>query len=55
MRSFTGAGPLARLALRRDRVRLPVWIVLIVLLPAVTPGSFAALFPTEQGLSLIHI
>lgn len=47
--TLTGTGSLVRLALRRDRVRLPIWVVLLVVVPAVTPPSFAELFPTEAA------
>jgi len=46
---ITGTWPLIRLALRRDRIRLPIWLVLLVLIPSVTPPSFAALFPTDAA------
>ena len=36
MSAFTGTGALTRLALRLDRVRLPVWVLTLSLLPAMT-------------------
>lgn len=42
MRSLTGLGRLVRLILRRDRVRLPVWILA---LGGITLGSAASLVP----------
>jgi ABC-2 type transport system permease protein len=47
--ALTGTRPLVRLALRRDRVRLPVWLVVIAAIIAVTPPSFDELFPTEAA------
>jgi ABC-2 type transport system permease protein len=44
---LTGTGRLLRLALRRDRVLLPVWLVLLLGLLAGTAASIAALYPTE--------
>ena len=37
----------ARFALRRDRVRIAVWIVAIVLLVVVTASSTKGLYPTQ--------
>ena len=50
MRTATaGTRPVVRLVLRRDRFRLPVWVVLLVVVPAVTPPSLAELFPNEAA------
>jgi ABC-2 type transport system permease protein len=43
---MTGVGKLVRLILRRDRVLLPVWVLVIGLLPVVYVSSFNGLFPT---------
>lgn len=43
---MTGAAALVRLALRRDRVMLPVWTVLFVLLASATASSTSNLYPT---------
>jgi len=43
---MTGTGKLIRLILRRDRFLLPLWVVLLGVLPAGYVGSFEALFPT---------
>ncbi|MEE6261875.1 ABC transporter permease [Plantactinospora sonchi] len=45
--ALTGAGRLTRLALRRDRVQLPVWILATTLLAATTHASVRKQFPTE--------
>ncbi|SFA72776.1 ABC-2 type transport system permease protein [Amycolatopsis marina] len=48
----TKAGPnvgtrhLVRLALRRDRIILPLWILLLGIMPASTAGTFEQLYPT---------
>jgi polyether ionophore transport system permease protein len=43
----TGWGPLLRLALRRDRILLPAWILGIVLTVVSTASSYDRLYPTE--------
>ncbi|WP_250028886.1 ABC transporter permease [Paractinoplanes maris] len=43
---MTGTGKLVRLILRRDRVVLPLWVVLLGLVPAGYVASFEGLFPT---------
>lgn len=45
---ITGAAPLLRLALRRDRIRLTVWIALLTLLMAYTPGALRMAYPGEE-------
>ena len=44
---MTGTGRLIRLILRRDRVVLPIWILVFGLLPAGYYSSFEGLFPTD--------
>lgn len=39
MGAFTGAGSLLRLALRRDRIKLPIWIIAIALTAWITVAS----------------
>lgn len=46
---LTGTGVLVRLALRRDRVMLPVWVYGITLLVASTAASFRNLYPTPES------
>jgi ABC-2 type transport system permease protein len=48
--SLTGLGPLTRFAVRRERVRILVWIASIVLLVVVTVGSIKGLYPTQSDL-----
>ena len=45
MSRFAGTGALVRLALRVDRVRLPVWVGAMTLIVVVTAVSFAGLYP----------
>jgi ABC-2 type transport system permease protein len=45
----TGALPLIRLILRRDRVLMPLWILSLGLLPVTYVTSFRALFPTDEA------
>ncbi|MGN6752478.1 MAG: ABC transporter permease [Intrasporangium sp.] len=51
MSGFTGTGALLRLALRRDRVILPVCIVLLVLLAGGSAQAALALYTTPAGLT----
>lgn len=46
--SLAGLGTLLRFQLRRDRVRLPVWILGITLAVVSTAVSFPAIYPTAE-------
>ncbi|MGC4851937.1 ABC transporter permease [Micromonospora sp. DT4] len=46
MSAFTGTRQLVPLILRRDRVVLPIWVVLLAVLPASYAGTYAGLYPT---------
>jgi ABC-2 type transport system permease protein len=46
MNAFVGTGPLVRLILRRDRVILPIWILVLPLLALALATSYAQLYPT---------
>ncbi|MPZ80831.1 MAG: anibiotic ABC transporter [Actinophytocola sp.] len=46
-RAFTGTGVLTRLAVRRDRVRLPIWLVGLAALVGATASGIAGLYTTE--------
>jgi ABC-2 type transport system permease protein len=50
MSAFTGTGALVRLNLRRDRIWLPLWIVLVAVLPLAFGASFAELYPSAEAL-----
>jgi ABC-2 type transport system permease protein len=39
---------MTRLALRLDRVRVPVWLLVLIILPLSTASSFKTLYPTVQ-------
>ncbi|SFW49854.1 ABC transporter permease [Amycolatopsis australiensis] len=43
---LAGTWHLTRLALRRDRVLLPIWIVLLSIVPASTVNTFTQFYPT---------
>jgi ABC-2 type transport system permease protein len=48
--TLTGTAALTRFALRRDRVRIAVWIAAIVLLVLSTAASTKGLYPTQADL-----
>src|ERR1700727_1195727 len=47
--TFTGAGALAKLALRRDRLMLPVWVYVVVIGVASNAYAFAKLYKTAAA------
>ncbi len=53
MRTLVGTGSLIRLILRRDRLRLLVWIVVLALVPVSTASAFIGLYPTEADRLLL--
>ncbi|MFP3913904.1 MAG: ABC transporter permease [Actinomycetota bacterium] len=50
MRELAGLGELIRLIVRRERVVLPVWGLILGLLPVGVAGGFAGLYPTESQI-----
>ncbi len=52
MSGFTGTWTMARLFLRRDRVRIPVWIVSIVLLVVGSIAAFPGLYETQEAIDV---
>ena len=50
MTDLEGTGALVRLILRRDRIRITVWIAAIVLLVALTAVGVKSLFPTQAAI-----
>lgn len=54
MTALTGTGRLIRLILRRDRLVLPVWVLLFGMLPATYASATKELYPTEQGREQIY-
>ena len=51
MSELAGTAALVRLILRRDRVRLPLWLAGIGLLVVSSPSSVEGLYPTEADLA----
>jgi len=49
MNDFIGTGTLMRLALRRDRVLIPVWIVVFVMMASGSAKASIDLYPDVQG------
>ena len=49
MISLVGTGALLRLALRRDRIRLPAWVAVLPLVAIVTASAFIELYPTPSS------
>jgi ABC-2 type transport system permease protein len=47
----TGTRALVRLALRLDRVRLTVWVVVLAITPMVTATNYKNLYPTQADLA----
>src|SRR5215831_4850001 len=50
MRILAGTGRLIRLTLRRDRIRIAIWIAGIALLALLTAGAVKSLFPTQESI-----
>jgi ABC-2 type transport system permease protein len=49
--ALTGTWRLTRLALRRDRVMLPLWVIIISLFPSLVAGSFKSLYADPKQLA----
>src|ERR1700722_19462494 len=47
--TFTGAGALAKLALRRDRIMLPVWVYVVIIGVASNAYTFTKLYKTASS------
>jgi polyether ionophore transport system permease protein len=47
MKSLVGTGQLVRLVLRRDRLRLAIWVAVLILVPVGTASAFVGLYPLE--------
>ncbi|WP_096186668.1 ABC transporter permease [Evansella halocellulosilytica] len=53
--TFTGTGTMLRFILRRDRIRLPIWLIAITATIVIMLASFEGLYPTEaerQGMAV---
>ena len=53
MKTLTGTGRLIRLALRRDRVRTPVWLLALLTTTVATAGAFVDLYPEEADRRVV--
>ena len=51
MNALAGTPALVRLALRRDRIRIPVWVAAVVALVLVTAQTVQGLYPTAGALA----
>lgn len=51
MTDLEGTGALLRLILRRDRIRIFIWVAAIVLLVALTAVGVKSLFPTQTAIN----
>lgn len=49
MTAFTGARELSRLAYRRDRMLLPIWVYLVLIGTAVNAYTFLSVYKTEES------
>ncbi len=49
MKSFVGTTRLIRFILRRERLRLSIWLLVLTLVPVQTANAFKALYPTEAA------
>lgn len=49
MSTLTGTWRLVRFILRRERVRLSVWVAILALVPVATANAFIGLYPTEAS------
>ncbi|MGH3861938.1 ABC transporter permease [Actinokineospora sp.] len=52
---MTGTWTLIRLALRRDRIILPIWIVLLGLTPATTVAAYEQLYPDAASRAMLNV
>ena len=50
MSGFEGTGALLRLVLRRDRLRLPVWVLALVGICAGTASAVTTAYPTQRAI-----
>ncbi|MFI5909710.1 ABC transporter permease [Dactylosporangium sp. NPDC051541] len=53
MSAFIGTAALARLALRLDRVRLPIWVLGLAVMPMGTAANYQKLYPTDADLQAV--
>src|SRR5690606_37476805 len=46
--TFAGTGALLRFNLRRDRIRIPVWVLSLGLIMVTAPSTYVGLYPTAE-------
>lgn len=49
MSTLTGTGKLIRLIIRRDRLRLSIWVFILAIVPITTANAFIGLYPTDES------
>ncbi len=49
MNALTGTGSLVRLILRRDRVLMPLWVLIMAMLPLSIASGTTSLYPTDEA------
>ncbi|MSX82643.1 MAG: ABC transporter permease, partial [Actinobacteria bacterium] len=49
LQGFEGTGSLLRLSFRRDRIRIPIWISLLVTIVYVSSRAVADIYPTQAS------
>lgn len=54
MNGLTGTGRLLRLALRLDRVRLTVWVLVLSVMPMATAAQYQELYPNQASLDAVR-
>lgn len=52
MSGFTGTWTMARLFMRRDRVRIPVWVFSIAVLVVASVAAFPGLYETQEAIDV---
>lgn len=53
MTTLAGTGKLVRLVLRRERLRLSIWVVVLAGVPIITANAFIDLYPTEASRQML--
>ena len=53
MKGLSGTGRLIRFILRRERIRLSIWLLVLTMVPVQTANAFKALYPTEASRELL--
>jgi ABC-2 type transport system permease protein len=53
--TLAGTGKLIRLVLRRERLRLSIWVVVLAGVPIITANAFIDLYPTEASRQALAV